>query len=162
VGSQGATSRCLAMTKCDDNTFISCEIGNDTVARTAANASVEFVASTVGCARNKFYNCFFPSYCTGSGTGAFFVKTAAAKTLDRYVLFKDCIFHNAGTQSGGVTQASAFSLSASSGGNVLLINTWTNCASWNTGADTGIIWSGDNSATPATNKGGILQVIVHA
>jgi|PlaIllAssembly_1097288.scaffolds.fasta_scaffold00657_2 hypothetical protein len=111
-----ATSRILNFTGGGENYFDHCVIGIDTVTRTAANASIEFLS---GAARNVFEDCLFPVYATGSGTGALFVKTAAAAAMDRYNIFRRCNFLNPGALSGGVTLAAVATLAAASGGGLI-------------------------------------------
>lgn len=162
AGATGATSRSLVLASCNNNRFVGCEIGCDTVARTAANSSLEVAKAAGGLAsaRNRFEDCSFVSWGSGSGTGMFFLKVAA-NGIDRELMFKNCEFKNRGANSGGVTQAFAFSVAAGPGGDIFLPKSFTNCASWNA-VDTGAIWSDLNVVTPATNKGGIIQAVVHA
>lgn len=112
-----AGSRVLKLTAAGENYFDHCVIGLDTVTRTAANASIEFVT---GCARNVFEECLFPVYATGSGTGALFVKTAAAAAMDRFNIFRRCAFMNPSALSGGVTLAAVATIAAASGGGLLM------------------------------------------
>lgn len=91
---QSATSRCVKISGGGENFFDECTIGADTVARTQANANVEFAAGT---ARNVFRKCFFPMYATATSPLA--VKVAAAAGADRFQLFDDCTFWNFGASS---------------------------------------------------------------
>ena len=80
----GANARVVKLTGAEENTFVNCTFGIDTVARTAANSIIELSA---GSARNVFTNCLFPSYATGSGANGFAVYGAAAGAVDRFQLF---------------------------------------------------------------------------
>lgn len=89
--------------------FKDCVIGIDTVTRGAANASLELTGATP---RNIFEDCVFPAH-TDAGTPLF--VTVGASGIDRFVLFKNCVFNVMGT---AMTQA--MSINNSAGGNVLL------------------------------------------
>jgi hypothetical protein len=115
------TSRSLKISgSVGENTFVACQIGGDTTARTAANASIEFAG---GSPRNKFINCDFPVYATGGGSGAL-VATVGASGIDRWTKFDNCWIMN-GTKSGGSALTVALSMNASPGGMILMSNcTW--------------------------------------
>lgn len=73
-----------------ENLFVSCVIGNDTTARSVANASLELAGGTP---RNIFRNCLFP-FMT-SNAGVLGVLGTGAACMDRYALFDNCAFMNA-------------------------------------------------------------------
>lgn len=91
--------------------FQNCTIGLDTIQRTAANASLEFLA---GSPRNTFRNCFFPADIGSSGNAAVFVKVLTGG-VDRYNVFDNCLFFN-DTKSGASTMDQAFSVASAAGG----------------------------------------------
>lgn len=97
-----------------ENLFRHCTIGLDTVLRaSAASAELELSAGTP---RNVFESCLFIKNGTGN---TLFVKIGASG-IDRWVLFKDCLFHNyAGGGGGSLTNATSFD--AASGGNIMLV-----------------------------------------
>lgn len=104
----------LASSGQGENTFDTCQIGLDTVTRTAANASLEFIGGTP---RNVFRNCVFPFQTNTAG--CFGILSAAASAMDRYQLFEGCVFvNNVGSTSTTITDLC--SLAASSGGVVVL------------------------------------------
>jgi hypothetical protein len=108
-----ATSRNILL-KADENYFLHCNVGLDTVTRTNANASIELQS---GAARNIFENCTFLFY---SGDGACLgIYTAAAAAFDRFLLLKWCTFINA-VQSAATAQTALATLAASSGGAVVM------------------------------------------
>lgn len=72
----------------EENHFERCTIGLDTIVRAAANA--ELVVS--GGARNRFWDCDFTSQ--SSTAGKFAVQIS---NMDRWIEFKDCLFHNFST-----------------------------------------------------------------
>lgn len=97
-----------------ENHFDHCVIGQDTVARGAANASLELAS---GAARNTFENCLFP-FQTSAAT-VLGVKTAAAAALDRWTYFLNCSFEN-GILSTSTTMSGLATLAASSGGGLYM------------------------------------------
>lgn len=114
AGAADAGSRHLKIST-GENYFSNCVIGEDTVTRTNANASVEFSGN---CARNVFDNCLFPAY-VGSGGAPVFVLTSAVAAMDRFQYFRNCQFTNA-TLSAATAMTAAITLHTSSGGGLLL------------------------------------------
>lgn len=99
-----------------ENGFVHCTIGIDTVARTVANASVEFAGATP---RNYFEQCVFPIWATNNGVLG--ILGTGNGCVDRYQLFKSCAFINS-IKSGagtGMTALGSFT-TAAPGGLVLL------------------------------------------
>ena len=99
-----------------ENGFVNCTIGIDTVARTVANASVEFAGATP---RNYFENCRFPIWATANGVLG--ILGTGNGCVDRYQEFVNCRFINS-IKSGagtGMTAVGSFT-TASPGGLVLL------------------------------------------
>ena len=97
-----------------ENYFNHCNVGLDTVQRTNHNASVEISGNA---ARTIFENCTFP---VDSSDGLqYMLLGAAAAAMDRFVLFKGCIFLNA-LNSGSTILAELFHLVASVGGIAIL------------------------------------------
>jgi hypothetical protein len=113
-----ATARCISLSGAEENLFEGCTIGLDTIARSTSNALVELASAST---RNVFSDCDFISYADNSG--ALFVKAASAGDIDRFVMFKRCLFHNA-ANSSATTMTVAMDLHASVGGTVLLYDSW--------------------------------------
>lgn len=101
-----------------ENRFLNCSIGLDTVVRaTNANASLELAG---GSPRNRFDGCVFQADVSAAGDTH---VTIGSGGIDRYVLFKDCMFLNAVNGGPAATaMTAAFSVNASAGGQVLLMN----------------------------------------
>jgi hypothetical protein len=133
-----------------ENFFKHCNVGLDTVTRTNANASVEV---TSGAARNIFEDCTFPIY--SSDGLQYMLLAAAAAALDRFVLFKGCLFLNA-LGSGSTILAAIFHLAAAVGGLVILdINCgWIGTALGDATTKAQVYTSG----VTATNVGGKMIV----
>jgi hypothetical protein len=115
-GASQTGSRSLTVGAGDENTFTNCIIGLDTIARSAANASLEFLS---GSARNVFRNCVFP--CLTTSASAVFVTVGAAG-MDRFALFDGCTFINA-IESTSTTMSAAITANAAAGGAILLTPT---------------------------------------
>lgn len=93
-----------------ENLFVGCTVGTDTIVRgNAANTEIEFKNFAT---RNIFKDCLI---IRNGGAGGSFVKVGASG-LQRFAMFKDCVFHNDGT---AITNA--FSVDAAPNGNVLLV-----------------------------------------
>lgn len=107
-----ATSRNLKLTG-GENYFNHCNIGLDTVTRTGANASVEFASAV---ARNYFEGCTFP-FLSGDGATLGVIGTGAS-CMDRWQLFKGCVFVNC-IKSGGSAMTVLASLTSASPGGLL-------------------------------------------
>ena len=117
LAAQGAASRVLKIATGGENTFVNCQIGIDTVLRSAANANIEFASGT---ARNRFIDCILPII-TDDAAALAILGTGAA-CMDRYQLFTNCWFINA-IESTSTTMTVAASLtSASSGGMLVFAN----------------------------------------
>jgi hypothetical protein len=86
-----------------ENYFLHCNIGLDTVERTNANASVELQN---GSARNIFENCTFLFWSSDGLQYGLLIATAAS--LDRFILFKGCNFiAGVGTEIAAIFHAVA-------------------------------------------------------
>lgn len=104
-------SRSLKITGTGENTFIGCTIGTDTVTRSVANASLEFAGATP---RNSFIDCQFPFQT--SNAGVLGILGTGAGCVDRWQIFKRCLFvNNIKSTSTQMTALVSFT-SASPGG----------------------------------------------
>lgn len=115
ASANSTTSRSLKISgTVGENTFVRCQIGGDTTARTAANASLELAGGTP---RNKFIDCDFPVQASGGGTGAL-MMTVGAGGMDRWAKFDRCCVLN-NIESTSATMAVAVAMNAAAGGMVL-------------------------------------------
>ena len=94
TGATDTGSRNLLITKTGENTFRRCSIGIDTVLRTVANYSVEFLGTTPAIPRNVFEDCIFSQWSSAATSGVLYVAAGAGVGIDRYQIFKRCIFFN--------------------------------------------------------------------
>ena len=82
----------------EENVFQSCYIGQDTIARSAANANVQFGSgSAEEATRNVFRDCIFPAY--ADNAGVLFINAANATDTQRWNMFERCTFVNTGTST---------------------------------------------------------------
>lgn len=72
-----------------ENSFYKCNVGLDTVARSVANASIEFAAGTP---RNRFIECTLPFQT--SNAGVLGILGTGAACMDRWQLFERCSLIN--------------------------------------------------------------------
>ena len=81
-------ARCLYLNGGQENRFVDCTFGVDTVARSTTNATVEFASAA---SRNVFENCRFLMYADNVGPNhVLFTGTSA---IDRWVEFKNCVWY---------------------------------------------------------------------
>ena len=94
--------------------FNNCTIGLDTIPRgTAASAEIEITGAST---RNTFEDCLILSRSDGASHDMLKIGTSG---IDRWVIFKNCIFWN-DTQGGGTSIDEIFNVVAAAGGIVLL------------------------------------------
>lgn len=105
------SARCLSLSGAEENRFIGCAIGLDTIARSVANASLELASAS---ARNVFEDCRFLAF--ADNAGALHVKIGSGG-IDRFVEFTRCRFDNA-IDSTATNMTVAMSVNASAGGTV--------------------------------------------
>lgn len=96
-----------------ENVFENCIIGLDTITRSAANASLEFLGGTP---RNIFRSTIFQAL---TSDAAACHMTAGASAVDRWQTFEDCLFIN-GVKSSGTTMTVANKANAAPGGMFVL------------------------------------------
>ncbi len=100
----------------DENLFEECVIGIDTIGSgSAVNSEILFSGTAT---RNIFKNCIINTWAQAA---AHQFVTFGAAAIDRFVLFDNCTFINAGAVEGpGNVMTEAFSVNAAPGGNILL------------------------------------------
>ncbi len=100
----------------DENLFEDCVIGVDTVGSgTADNSEILFGGTAT---RNIFRNCIINTWAQAAGHQ--FVSIPAG-SIDRFVLFDNCTFINAGIAEGpGNTMSEALKVGANPGGSIIL------------------------------------------
>lgn len=111
-----ATSADLELYGAQENYFVNCTIGADTITKTTgANLKITLGADTV--ARNTFDGCIFPLM--ADADAPFVIKQGDSVGMDRWNMFRRCEFINA-TSSTSTTQTDAISMHATPGGMLVL------------------------------------------
>ena len=122
-----------------ENTFDTCVIGLETIARTAANANV--VVGGASSQRNNFYNCQFMMY-DKTNTTPLFVDASAANCLNgSSMTFRNCLFQNLTGLTGSVDPAVVMTANATINGVIVFDQCTTNATKW-CAATTQVIVSG--------------------
>ena len=135
-----------------ENTFEDCYVGLDTVIRATATAECAFTGTP---SRNVFKSCIFNTYTDDTG----FLPWTVAAGLDRFAIFKDCMFICADNITSAATPAAVFGGStATIGGLIHLYNPYTNCTQY-TAADSSRVLALGYDGTATGNLIGISQGI---
>ncbi len=114
-----AAARCLELEGAEENRFVDCTFGLDTVTRTAANATV----SQGGvCARNEYIGCKFIMFTDAADPDHFKIENNDA--AQRYVLFRDCMFLNPDLSSSTTTDVVFNVFSNGTNGTILINDCW--------------------------------------
>jgi len=141
-----AGSRCITLTGDGERLFKGCTIGLDTVTRGAANSSVEFISAAV---RDIFEDCLFLAN-LDAATPTWALATAAG-SIDRWILFNNCIFMNSTEPGGGTAMTDGFNIAAI-GGTILLKNcTAVGMTDWEGTAASGKVMIDGAPPTAATS-----------
>lgn len=110
-----AASDSLLLDGAEENRFIGCTIGIDTVARSAACAEIRCANAA---ARNWFEGCTVKGF--ADNAGALWVDAASSGDIDRELSFEDCKFTNA-IDSTATAMTVGMSVGASAGGTIYLL-----------------------------------------
>jgi hypothetical protein len=146
-----ANERSLEINGAQENTFINCTFGTDTLDR-GNNASAEIFFDGA-CYRNVFEGCYTYSW-VSSGTAHGAVKSADGDTLGRDNFFRDCIFNCFATD-----QASWFVGTAPTAGKLYVIHSaLAGYTAWDSSGANNCVYVGA-PAFAASGAGGIPTTI---
>lgn len=141
----------------DENLFEGCTIGLDTIARGSA-ANYEMTMSG-GATRNTFKDCSVIGYAE-SATNYKFLKVAA-NGIDRWNLFKGCVFMNMPTGvASGTTMNEAFDVTGGGSPDGLILVkdcTLVGATDWETGPESAKVYI--DGAAPTNNTSGLAVVV---
>lgn len=147
-----AGARSLVLDGAAENTFDNCYIGLDTVVRTKQTAEIGLVGA---CTRNIFSDCIISTY---TSTTAFLPVTVAAD-MDRFTIFKNCMFIAAANVASSALPAAVFGGSiASINGLIHLVSPYTNCSQY-AAADAARVLALGYDGTATGHLIGIAQAI---
>lgn len=148
-----ATMRSLLVTgSVGENTFRGCSIGTDTVpaGRSTGSQEIELAGGTP---RNRFESCVISTYAGAAGCVWVLI---AGSGIDRYVLFRDCMFTNPvlpATAANATAMTVGMTVNAAAGGTVHVMNSmFYGASSMSTSA---LVFSN----LPAANAKGGLGVV---
>lgn len=151
-GAARAGSYVIGLNGGDENLFQECAIGLDTVARSAANASVKLVAASQ---RNEFVDCLFPMYPTANSP--LFVDASLSGGLNGSEMwFRRCTFTGLLAATSGTQPAVTVTSNTTLNGNIYFDGCTTVAAKWAvaaTGSTTVKVMSYATAATTGFNSG---------
>lgn len=145
TGADDATASSLYISGGAENTFDSCVIGLDTVARSTTNAEITFDTAAT---RNIFRWCYIIAI--ADNAGHLFVDASSSGDLDRFVIFDNCWFFNA-TESTGTTMTQAMNVHNTAGGGVYLKDCCLIGATDWAAADNGNVYINGTAATAGSD-----------
>jgi len=147
----GAAS--LKLDGAEENYFKNCQIGLDSQGTRGANSTELWIDG--GSNRNVFDGCLL--YCYISNAGHATVTLEDGTAIDRYLIFKDCIFET-DSLNQGVTQTQVFNIKAAIVQGKILLQ---NCMMLTDGASGSGAWDGNtrgiifsNNVAPAAGAAG--------
>ena len=140
----------------EENVFLECLIGLDTIVQEAANSEIELVSAAN---RTVFDRCFISANAGSSGAAHLWCKIDGSGDIDRYVWFRDCMFYNA-VEAGATTMTNAMNVHNSAGGMVILQNCLMVGATDWAAADNANVFA--NSAVAASATAGFTIAVTRA
>lgn len=150
-GGDDAAATSLFLNGGDENTFVGCYIGLDTIARSTTNAEITLEGAAT---RNIFQGCFIASF--ADNAGHLFVKIDGSGDIDRFVWFKGCMFYNA-VESTATTMTQAMDVHNTCGGMVILQDcALVGATDW-AAADNGNVFI--SNAAPTAGTSGIAVAV---
>lgn len=135
-----------------ENLFQDCTIGVDTIARTAANASIELAGGTP---RNVFRRCQTLTYPTGSGSGALTILGTGNACVDRVNVFDDCLFLSAIKSGSGTTMTVLGSFTTNAPGGLIALHKCMSIGSTKYGDANFLANAYIDMAAPSSAAGGL-------
>jgi len=148
-----ATARVLRITGAGENLFTFCTIGIDTVARSAANASLEVTGT---CPRNQFVNCDFPIWADNSG--ALIVIATTGNCTERFLKFDHCLFFNP-TTIGGATGITKIMDTSNTSNGMIILDASAQFGATDWADDFTNVYSMNIATVPTQATAGFLQVL---
>lgn len=145
----------LKLDGAEENTFVNCTIGIDTVAAGTGMVGILFDGEAH---RNVFKNCRVTMY--AGHTGAAFVEVVDGTGIDRYTIFDNCLFINSNLDN--FAMASGFVIPAFAANNssrILLKDCIIQGTTKLDASDRGVLYGNMNAVTGADGSGVAVEMI---
>jgi hypothetical protein len=142
----------LHLNAAEENLFRHCTIGVDTIAAATGMAGVLFDGEAH---RNVFEDCLFSMY--AGHAGAIFAEVVDSTGIDRYTIFKRCLFSN--TASMAMTQAFAIPAGMGAPRRIYLMDCALHGATDWDGNDRGVLFQNNGTITVGGNAGTMLTTV---
>jgi len=145
----------LKLDGAEENMFKRCTIGVDTIAAATGMAGILFDGAAQ---RNVFEDCHVSMY--AGNAGAIWVEVADATGIDRYTIFKDCIFTNTNKSNFDMTAGFAIpAIAANRPARIFLKNCMSyGAATWDAN-DRGVLMGDMNDVTGADTSGVAVEMV---
>ena len=137
----------------EENTYVSCTFGTDTIIRAAANGEILFDGTM---RRNKFVDCRVISYSVTAGKGA--IKSADATSIDGWTVFKGCSFTNWNTGDLSALTSAFIGTNPNNLGLLMTDCSLIGWAAWDSVGGNDRVYV-TNSAVTASGAGGIATTV---
>lgn len=142
----------LKLDGAEENRFKRCTIGVDTIAAATGMAGILFDGEAH---RNVFEDCLLTMY--AGHAGAIFAEVADATGIDRYTIFKRCMFLN--TASTAMTQAFAIPAGMGAPRRIYLLDCALHGATDWDANDRGVLFQNNGTITVGGNAGTMLTTV---
>lgn len=145
AGAARAGSYVILLDAAEENLFEHCSIGLETIARSAANASVKI---RTGAHRNNFRNCDFPMYATA--TSPIFIDADASNSLNGGSMqVKNCVFRALQNVTSAAVPAAVSTVASDSNGTIFFSGCTALATAW--AATTELVQVDETNGVAATN-----------
>ena len=142
----------LKLDGAEENLFKNCTIGVDTIAAATGMAGILFDGEAH---RNVFEDCMLTLW--AGHAGAIFAEVVDATGVDRYNIFKNCLFLN--TSATAMTQAFAIPAGMGAPRRIYLVNCALHGATDWDGSDRGVLFQNNGTITVGGNAGTMLTTV---
>ncbi len=142
----------LKLDGAEENTFVNCTIGVDTISAATGMAGILFDGEAH---RNRFIDCDLTMY--AGNNGAIFAEVADNTGIDRYNIFRNCLFLN--TSSTSMTTAFAIPAGMGAPRRIYLVDCALHGAGDWDSSDRGIVFQNNGTITVGGNAGLMLTTV---
>lgn len=142
----------LKLDGAEENRFVRCTIGVDTIAAATGCAGILFDGEAH---RNVFEDCLITMY--AGNAGAIFAEVVDATGIDRYTVFKNCLFSNTAAQA--MTEAFAIPAGMGAPRRIYLMDCALHGATDWDANDRGVLFQNNGTITVGGNAGTMLTTV---